>query len=164
MATRDLSAYDPESVPEAGSMRIGIVVSEWNPVVTENLLKGCVETLSAHGVRLDNIHIVHVPGSFELPMGASLLITNRSVEGVICLGSIVRGETPHFEFVSLACANGVMEVGIKTGKPVIFGVLTDDNQEQATARSGGEKGNKGIEAAVAAIRMIALRRQLEDSF
>jgi len=145
-------------------MRVGIVVSEWNAGITENLLKGCVETLSAQGVRLDNIQIVHVPGSFELPVAASIMIANRSVEAVICLGSIIRGETPHFEFVSLACAQGVMDVALKTGKPVVFGILTDDNEEQAIARSGGSKGNKGVEAAITAIKMVALRRQLEDTW
>jgi 6,7-dimethyl-8-ribityllumazine synthase len=164
MATKDLSFFDPGSLPDADDMRVGIVVSEWNAGVTENLLKACVETLSGQGVRLDNIQIVHVPGSFELPSGAALLIANRSVEAVICLGSIVRGETPHFEFVSLACAQGIMDVGIKTGKPVIFGVLTDDTLQQAQARSGGEKGNKGVEAAVTAMKMIAMKRQLEDSW
>ncbi len=144
-------------------MRVGIVVSEWNAQVTENLLRGALDTLTGQGVRLDNVHVVHVPGSFELAVGATLMIANRSVEAVICLGSIIRGETPHFEFVSLATANGIMEVGLKTGRPVIFGVLTDDTMDQALARSGGNKGNKGVEAAVTAIKMIALRRQLEDN-
>jgi 6,7-dimethyl-8-ribityllumazine synthase len=122
-----------------------------------------MDTLTGQGVRLDNVHVVHVPGSFELAVGATLMIANRSVEAVICLGSIIRGETPHFEFVSMATANGIMEVGLKTGRPVIFGVLTDDTMDQALARSGGNKGNKGVEAAVTAIKMIALRRQLEDN-
>jgi len=163
MATRDLSAFDPQALPDAQDMRIGIIVSEWNAHITENLLRGAMETLTAQGLRLNNIHIIHVPGSFELASGASLLIANRSVEAVICLGSIIRGETPHFEFVSLATAQGIMEVGIRTGKPVIFGVLTDDTEDQARARSGGNKGNKGTEAAVTAMRMIAVRRQLEDN-
>jgi len=163
MATENLSAFSSENLPDASSMRVGIVVSEWNAQVTENLLRGAMETLTGQGVRLDNVHVVHVPGSFELASGASMLIANRSVEAVICLGSIIRGETPHFEFVSLATANGIMDVGLRSGRPVIFGVLTDDNMEQAQARSGGSKGNKGVEAAVTAIKMIALRRQLEDN-
>jgi len=164
MATRDLSTFSSGNLPNAQDMRVGIVVSEWNAGIPANLLKGCVETLSAQGVRLDNIQIVHVPGSFELPVAASIMIANRSVEAVICLGSIIRGETPHFEFVSLACAQGVMDVALKTGKPVVFGILTDDNEEQAIARSGGSKGNKGVEAAITAIKMVALRRQLEDTW
>ena len=163
MATENLSAFSSENLPDASSMRVGIVVSEWNAQVTENLLRGAMDTLTGQGVRLDNVHVVHVPGSFELAVGATLMIANRSVEAVICLGSIIRGETPHFEFVSMATANGIMEVGLKTGRPVIFGVLTDDTMDQALARSGGNKGNKGVEAAVTAIKMIALRRQLEDN-
>ncbi|MFN8698234.1 MAG: 6,7-dimethyl-8-ribityllumazine synthase [Flavobacteriales bacterium] len=163
MATENLSAFSSENLPDASNMRVGIVVSEWNAQVTENLLRGALDTLTGQGVRLDNVHVVHVPGSFELAVGATLMIANRSVEAVICLGSIIRGETPHFEFVSLATANGIMEVGLKTGRPVIFGVLTDDTMDQALARSGGNKGNKGVEAAVTAIKMIALRRQLEDN-
>jgi 6,7-dimethyl-8-ribityllumazine synthase len=164
MATTNLSTYDKSQLPDASNMRIGIVVSEWNSFVTENLLRGALETLTECGATLDNIRIVHVPGSFELPSGAQMLIENRSVEAVICLGSVIRGETPHFDFVCQTTADGVKDVALLYKKPVIFGVLTDDNEAQARARSGGEHGNKGVEAAITAIKMIALKRQLEDNW
>jgi 6,7-dimethyl-8-ribityllumazine synthase len=143
-------------------MRIGIVVSEWNNDITDNLLRGAVETLTECGASLDYIKIIYVPGSFELPSGAQMLLENTSVEAVITLGCVIRGETPHFDFVCNACAQGVKDVSIKYNKPVIFGLLTDNNVEQSRARSGGNLGNKGVEAAVTAIKMIALQRQLEN--
>jgi 6,7-dimethyl-8-ribityllumazine synthase len=164
MATSDLSLFDSAGLPDASSFRIGIVVSEWNSEITDNLLKGCTQTLSDCGVRLDNIRIHHVPGSFELALGAQLLLESRHVQAVICLGSIIRGETPHFEFVSLACATGIKDVTLKYGKPVVFGVLTDDNISQARDRSGGKHGNKGVEAAITAIKMLAFQTQVEDSW
>ncbi len=164
MATTNLSAFNNADIPDARNMRIGIVVSEWNAEITDNLLRGCQETLSECGITLDKIHILHVPGSFELPMGAQLLLENKSIEAVICLGSVVRGETPHFDFVCQACANGIKDVMLKHNKPVIFGVLTDNTMDQARARSGGNLGNKGVEAAITAIKMIAVKRQLEDNW
>ena len=164
MATTNLSAYDKQNLPDARTMRIGIVVSEWNSEITENLLKGCIEALTDCGSSLDNLHILHVPGSFELPVAMQLLFENESCEAGICLGCIVRGETPHFDFVCQATAMGVKDVSLKFSRPVIFGVLTDNNIEQSHARSGGALGNKGTEAAIAAIKMIALKRQLEDNW
>jgi len=164
MATTDLSAYNKVNLPDAGNMRIGIVVSEWNSEITDNLLRGCQETLSECGMTLDKIQILNVPGSFELPLGAQMLLENKSLEAVICLGSVVRGETPHFDFVCQTCADGIKDVALKYNKPVIFGVLTDDNIEQSRARSGGALGNKGTEAAITAIKMVALKRQLEDTW
>lgn len=164
MATVNLSHFDPNQIPDVAEMRIGIVVSEWNPQITDNLLKGCINTLSECGASLDRIHVSNVPGSFELAIGAQLLIKSKSPDAVICLGSIIRGETPHFEFVSNACAQGIMDVGIRNNVPVIFGVLTDNNMEQAIARSGGALGNKGVEAAVTAIKMVALSRGSDDSW
>lgn len=164
MSTTNLSSYKKDQLPDASTMRIGIVVSEWNADITENLYRGAVETLTDCGLRLDNIHVVNVPGSFELPMGAQLLLQNRSIEAVICLGSVIRGETPHFEFVCHAVAQGVQDLALKMNKPVIFGVLTDNTVDQSRARSGGALGNKGVEAAVTAIKMVGLKRQLEDSW
>ena len=164
MSSSDLSAFDPSGLPDVSACRIGVVVSEWNSEVTDNLLRGCTETLSQCGVRLDNLQIHYVPGSFELPLGAAWLLDNRQVHGVICLGAVVRGETPHFEFVSLACANGIQDVALKYNKPVVFGVLTTDTAAQAHDRSGGKLGNKGVEAAVTLIKMLGLRQQLEDSW
>lgn len=164
MATSNYSQIDPARLPDAGNMRIGIVVAEWNSDITESLLKGAREALSECGASLDNLNVLYVPGSFELPLGAQLLLENKSLEAVICLGSVIRGETPHFEYVCSACARGISEVSLKFSKPVIFGVLTDDTREQAAARSGGALGNKGVEAAVAAIKMIALKRDLEETW
>jgi 6,7-dimethyl-8-ribityllumazine synthase len=164
MATTDLSAYQKEHLPDARSMRIGIVVSEWNENITENLRKGCVDALIDCGVGQHNILIAHVPGSFELPLGAQLLFENKSLDAVICLGCIIRGETAHFDFVSQACAHGVQTLSLKLGKPVIFGVLTDDTVEQSISRSGGSKGNKGVEAAITAIKMAGLKRELENNW
>jgi 6,7-dimethyl-8-ribityllumazine synthase len=161
MSSSNLSAYDKSQLPDVQSMRIGIVVSEWNNDITDNLLRGAVETLTECGASLDYIKIIYVPGSFELPSGAQMLLENSSVEAVITLGCVIRGETPHFDFVCNACAQGVKDVALKYKKPVIFGLLTDNNVEQSRARSGGNLGNKGVEAAVTAIKMIALQRQLE---
>ncbi|MCO6483221.1 MAG: 6,7-dimethyl-8-ribityllumazine synthase [Flavobacteriales bacterium] len=160
MATTDLSKYDAAGVPKGTGLRLGLVVSAWNGEITGALRDGAVETLLKHGVALKDITEERVPGSFELALGAQLLVEHRSLDGVICIGSIVRGETPHFDFVSQGTAHGIMEVGLRTGIPVIFCVLTDDTMEQARARSGGKHGNKGVEAAVALLHMADLRRRL----
>lgn len=164
MATINLSAYEKEHLPDARSMRIGIVVSEWNESITENLKKGCVEALLDCGVTENHLVIAHVPGSFELPLGAQLLFENHALDAVICLGCVIRGETAHFDFVCQACAQGIQNLSLKLSKPVIFGVLTDDNIAQSISRSGGEKGNKGTEAAITAIKMAGLKRELENNW
>lgn len=161
MSSKNLSNYDRSQLPDVQTMRIGIVVSEWNNDITDNLLRGAMETLTECGASLDHLKIIYVPGSFELPSGAQMLLENSSVEAVITLGCVIRGETPHFDFVCQTCADGVKDVALKYKKPVIFGVLTDNTLEQSRARSGGNLGNKGVEAAVTAIKMIALQRQLE---
>jgi 6,7-dimethyl-8-ribityllumazine synthase len=160
MATSDLSAYDKTGVPKGTGLRLGLVVSAWNPDITGALRDGAVETLLKHGVALKDIREEAVPGSFELPVAAKLLLAAHDLDGVICIGSVVRGETPHFDFVCQATAHGVMQVGLDTGRPVIFCVLTDNDMEQARARSGGKLGNKGVEAAVALLKMAELRRRL----
>ena len=160
MATTDLSNYDATGVPRGTGLRLGLVVSAWNPEITEALRDGAMETLLKHGVAMKDIHEERVPGSYELALGAQLLLDHRAPDGVICIGSVVRGETPHFDFVCHATAQGIMDVGLKTGRPAIFCVLTDDNIDQARARSGGKHGNKGVEAAVALLKMADLRRRL----
>ncbi len=162
MATseKNLSAFDATNLPAADKMKIGIVVSEWNRDITDNLLKGAQETLLEAGVPETNIIVHHVPGSFELPLAAQWLIESDQVDGVIALGSVIQGETRHFEFVCNAVAQGVQQVNINYSLPVIFGVLTDNNRQQAIDRSGGKHGNKGVECAVAAIQMIALHQKL----
>jgi len=163
MATigKDLSAYDINKVPNAKEMVFGIVVSEWNHHITGNLLKGAKKALLDNGALSENIYDYYVPGSFELPLGAQWLIEHKQVDAVIALGSVIQGETKHFDFVCEGVAQGCKDVMLKYGKPVIFGVLTDNTEQQAIDRSGGLHGNKGIECAIAAIKMIALKKILE---
>lgn len=161
MATAEhhLSHYDPTSVPSGAGRRFALVVSEWNREVTDALRAGARETLLRHGVKEHDILEVWVPGSFELALGAQLLLEKQALDGVICLGSVVRGETPHFDFVCQGATQGIMDVGLKFSLPVIFGLLTDDTMQQARDRSGGKHGNKGVDCAVAALKMAALKRQ-----
>ena len=156
MATTNLSKYDASKIPSAKGMKIGIVVAEWNADITENLLKGAYNTLLKHGIEEEDIIVNHVPGSFELPLGAQIILEKLYLDAVICLGSVIRGETSHFDFVCQAAALGVKDVSLKYNKPVVFGVLTDDTKQQAVDRSGGKLGNKGDEAAITAIKMVAL--------
>jgi len=157
---KNLSFYDKESIPNGADFKIGIVVSEWNENITSNLLKGAEQALLENGVLAENIHKHYCPGSFELPLASQFLIENTDVDGVVAIGSVIQGETKHFDFVCNATANGVKDVGLKYNKPVIFCVLTDNTMQQAIDRSGGKHGNKGIEAAVACMKMIALKKQL----
>jgi 6,7-dimethyl-8-ribityllumazine synthase len=159
MATAEhhLSDYDPTSVPSGAGRRFALVVSEWNREITDALRIGARETLLKHDVAESDITEVWVPGSFELAAGAQFLLERGGLHGVICLGSVVRGETPHFDFVCHGTTQGIMDVGLKFSIPVIFGVLTDDNMQQARDRSGGKHGNKGVDCAVAALKMAALK-------
>lgn len=161
MSTADLSVYDPSSVPEAGKMRFGIVVSDWNSQVTESLLKGAVSTLKKHGATENNIVVKHVPGSFELTLGAQFLAEYDDLDAVICLGCVIQGETPHFTYICQGVTYGITQLNLEYNIPFIFGVLTTLNLEQALERSGGKHGNKGDEAAVTAIKMAALQREIE---
>ncbi len=156
-AGQNLSDYDPTTVPNGREMKIGIVVSEWNDEITNRLLEGAHNTLLKHEVIADNILVRRVPGSFELPLGAQFMAENTDVDGIICIGTVIRGETSHFDYVCQAAMQGIKDVGLKYNMPVIFGVLTDDNKEQSLARSGGALGNKGDEAAVTCLKMIALK-------
>ena len=159
MATAEhpLSHYDPTSVPSGAGRRFALVVSEWNREVTDALRVGARETLLRHGVKEADILETWVPGSFELALGAQLLLEQEALDGVICLGSVVRGETPHFDFVCQGATQGIMAVGLKFSLPVIFGLLTDDTMQQAKDRSGGKHGNKGVDCAVAVLKMAALK-------
>lgn len=159
-AGKDLSTYDATGVPSGAGLRLGLVVSHWNSEITSALRDGAIETLLRHKVALKNIHEETVPGSFELPLGAQLLLDRHDLDGVICVGSVVRGETPHFDFVCNATSQGIMDLNLKSGRPVIFCVLTDNTLEQARDRSGGKHGNKGVECAVALLQMCDLRRRL----
>ncbi len=158
---RNLSQYT--SVPSADDMRFGIVVSEWNGEVTESLLKGAVQTLRKAGCAEHNILIKYVPGTFELPLGAQFFAEYTDVDAVIALGCVVQGETRHFDFICSGATQGLMQLQIAWNMPIAFGVLTTENMEQALARSGGEHGNKGDEAAVTAINMVKLQNEMESS-
>ena len=155
-ANKNLSAYDKTTIPNAKDLRFGIVVSEWNGAITEGLYKGAMEALMDCGANGENIVRWNVPGSFELPFGAKKMIESMELNAVIVIGSVIQGETKHFDFVCSATAQGVMDLNIRTQVPVIFCVLTDNNMQQAIDRSGGKHGNKGAEAAIAAIRMASL--------
>ena len=156
MATSEqhLSTYDADSVPEASKMRIGIIVSEWNSLITIKMLKGACNTLQKHGVAFENILVYHVPGSFELIFGAQQVIKYGEVDAVIVLGCVIRGETPHFDYVCNGVTKGVALLNATQDIPVIFGVLTTENKMQADDRSGGKFGNKGDEVAITAIKMV----------
>lgn len=157
-AHHNLSDYQSDMLPSASDMKFGIIVSEWNPNVTEKLLEGVIGTLASQGASSEQIIIHHVPGSFELVYGANLLVQKTNVDAVIVLGSVVRGDTPHFDYVCQGVTQGIAHLNATQSVPVIFGLLTTDNMEQATDRAGGIYGNKGDEAAVTAIKMIALKR------
>ncbi len=162
MAThlKNLSNYETDDIPSGKGLSVGIVVSEWNQQVTYALSSAAESTLLQHGVQVGNIFVHHVPGSFELPMGAQFLIDSLHPDAVILLGCVIQGETRHFEFICQAVAQGCMDLGLKYNVPVVFGVLTTNTLEQALDRAGGKHGNKGIEAAVTALQMIALKNGL----
>ncbi len=161
MATKlqNLSSYDAETVPNGEGMKIGIVVSEWNYPITGSLLEGAVNTLLKHNVKEEDIVIEHVPGSFELTYGAKKLIQTNNFDSVITLGCVIQGDTPHFTYVCEGVTQGATELNLQYNTPVIFGVLTTDTLEQAQDRSGGKHGNKGDEAAITALKMVALNRK-----
>ncbi len=159
-AIKNLSHYDINSIPDATNMRFGIVVSEWNEKITKGLLAGALTALKENGAKEDNIIVQFVPGSFELPLGAQHLFEAKSVDGVVCLGSVIQGETKHFDFVCNGTTQGIMDVSLKYDRPVIFGLLTDNTMQQAIDRSGGKFGNKGIDCAIACIKMIDAKQQL----
>lgn len=155
MATenKNLSNYDKTKLPNAEASRFGIVVSQWNNHITHNLQKGAIETLIDLGAKEENISSHEVPGSFELIYGASQLCKRGEVDAVIVIGSVIRGETSHFDYVCEGVTQGIKDLNVKHDIPVIFCVLTDDNEQQSLDRSGGKHGNKGVEAAVAAVMM-----------
>ncbi len=157
----DLSHIKYEGSQDHHLDRISIVVSKWNGEITNTLYEGARETLLKAGVPPRNIHHLQVPGSYELPQGAQFVLDSvPATDAVICLGVVIQGETRHFDFICDAVANGLMNVGLKYNRPVIFGVLTPDTQQQAEDRAGGKYGNKGEEAAVAALEMIDFYRKL----
>jgi len=161
MSTKDLSVYDPALVPDAAKIRFGIVVSDWNIEITRALLDGAVNTLKKHGASDNNIVVKHVPGSFELTLGGQFLAEYDDLDAIICLGCVIQGETPHFTYICQSVSYGITQLNLEYNIPFIFGVLTTLNIEQALDRAGGKHGNKGDEAAVTAIKMAALQREIE---
>ena len=159
---KNLSDFSETEIPSAAPFRFGIVVAEWNAGITNALYKGAYDSLLEHGALAENIFTYPVPGSFELTSGADLLLKNSKLDAIICLGCVIQGETRHFDFICNAVANGLTNVAIKYSKPVIFGVLTTDTQQQAVDRAGGKHGNKGIEGAVTAIKMAYLAETLNS--
>ena len=155
-AHKNLSTYDESQLPDASPMRFGIVVADWNADITHQLYAGCHETLIKHGAVESNIHTVQVPGTFELPAAARMLAGREKLDAVICLGCVIKGETKHDEYINNAVSQGLVNLSITTGRPFIYGVLTPNDHQQALDRAGGRHGNKGVEAAVTAIRMAEL--------
>jgi len=158
MATvnKNLSVYDKTTIPNTNGLRFGIVVSEWNSEITEALYSGAIEALMDCGTQDSDIIRWNVPGSFELTFGCKKMIESHKVDAVIAIGSVIQGETKHFDFVCGATAQGIKDLNVTTNVPVVFCVLTDNNMQQAIDRSGGKHGNKGVEAAIAAIKMAVL--------
>lgn len=158
-ANTNLSAYDKKAIPNAKNFRFGIVVSEWNPEITENLFQGAFDALKDCGALNENIVRWNVPGSFELVYGCKRMSESYDMlDAVIAIGSLIQGETKHFDFVCEAVSQGIKDLNIQGNIPVIFCVLTDNTMQQAIDRSGGKHGNKGTEAAIAAIQMAQLRK------
>jgi 6,7-dimethyl-8-ribityllumazine synthase len=154
---KNLSEFKPYTHSLSKNTRIGIIVSEWNNQVTDSLCSGAVKTLLDHKISKKNILTHYVPGSFELPLGAQYLIENLSVDAVICLGCVIQGETRHFDFICQAVSAEIAKLNTTYNLPVIFGLLTTNDMQQALDRSGGKHGNKGVEAAMAALKMLQLR-------
>jgi 6,7-dimethyl-8-ribityllumazine synthase len=144
----------------AKGKNFGIVASRFNDFITKELLDGCVDTLVRHGVEESNISVAWVPGAFEIPLIAQKIAKSKGVDAVICLGTVIRGATPHFDYIASEVAKGIAKVNLDTGKPVVFGVITADTIEQAIERAGTKDGNKGKDAALNAIEMVNLLEKL----
>ena len=158
-ADKNLSVFTTEGLPDISNKKFAIVVAEWNSEVTEKLFEGAYQTLVTYGALPANIVRGNVPGSFELTMGSQWFAQRADIDAVIALGVVIQGETKHNDYINHAVAQGITNVSLKYDKPVIFGVLTPNNMEQALERSGGVHGNKGDEAAITAVKMIGLKAQ-----
>lgn len=156
-----LSDASTQTIPDATEMKFGIVVSEWNSPITSALLDGAVSTLLQHGAKEKNILVKTVPGSFELTFGSNQLIEYTDVDAVIALGCVIKGDTPHFDYVCMGVTQGLAQLNATSGTPVIFGLITTNTVEQAEERAGGRLGNKGAECAVTAIKMVDFAWSLE---
>lgn len=160
-ANKNLSTFNQEEIPDGADFKIGIVVSEWNPEITEGLLRGARATLISAGVAEANIVVKQVPGTFELPLGCQwMLESDEEIDGVIAIGCVIQGETRHFDFVCQGATQGIMNVMLEYNTPLSFCVLTDNTLQQSIDRSGGKHGNKGVECAVSLLKMINLQENL----
>lgn len=160
-ADKNLSIYNENNLPDASELKFGIIVADWNEEITHVLYDGCYDTLVKHGVQVEHIHTLQVPGAFELPQGARILAKNKNMDATICLGCVIKGETTHNEYINMSVAQTLQNLSMATGKPFIFGLLTPNNKQQALDRAGGQYGNKGVEAAVTALRMAGLSKALK---
>lgn len=160
MKKNNLSDYDPAAVPDGKKYSIGVIAAEWNPEVTDALLKGALDTLVKYGVQEENLLVHRVPGTFELSSAADMMLIWNKLDAVICIGCVIQGETRHFEFICQAVSQGLTNVSLAHHTPVIFSVLTTDTMQQALDRAGGKHGNKGVEGAVTALKMIAYKKSV----
>lgn len=158
---KNLSEYKVDQMESIRGKRVGLIVSEWNEEITFSMRDAAIATLQEHGAEADDIHVAYVPGAFELPLGAKMLYGQHQPDAILCIGCVITGETKHDEYISSAVASGIMQLGLMSGIPVIFGVLTPRTMEQALDRAGGQHGNKGVEAAATAIKMLGLKGQLK---
>lgn len=156
-AHKNLSVFSTTGLPDVSQKKFAIIVAEWNSEITEALFDGAYQTLVDNGVQAENIIRANVPGSFELSFGSQVFAQKAEIDAVIALGCVIQGETKHNDYINHAVAGGLTEVALKYNKPVIFGVLTPNNQQQAIDRAGGIHGNKGDEAAITAIKMLGLQ-------
>jgi len=162
MSTKNLSEFDKTTIPSAKNMNFGIIAAEWNPEITDSLKDGAKKTLINLGAEEKNIIVKRVPGTFELSLAGQWMAEYTDVDAIILLGCVIQGETRHFDFICQSVTKGTTELGMKYNKPFIFGIVTAQNQQQAIDRSGGKLGNKGDEAAVAAIKMVALKEEMKE--
>lgn len=156
LSKTDISSYVKD-------IKIGIVSTEWNPTIVDAMLASATKTLKSSGLKEDQIVSIVVPGAYELPLGAKLIMENSKVDAIICLGCVIKGETTHDEHINRSISSAIMQLGLMSDIPVIFGVLTTNNVEQAEERSGGKKGNKGEESALAALKMIDLKKSFSKT-
>ena len=159
---KNLSKEGQFPVSNPDKIKIGIVVSQWNQTITNRLLNGAQLVFFNSNIPAENIIIKYVPGTFELPLGAQYLFEKNMVDGVICIGCVIQGETKHFDYVCHGATNGIMSIGLRYNKPAIFCVLTDQNKQQSIDRSGGKHGNKGTESAISCLKMIELKKDISS--
>ncbi len=161
-AGKNLSEYDKGKIPNGADFKVGIVVSEWNDDITDNLLAGALEALRENGVKKKNIIVQHVPGAFELPLATQFMLEHdEDLDGIIAIGCVIQGETKHFDFVCSGATQGLMNIMLEYNTPVSFCLLTDNTKQQSIDRSGGVHGNKGIECAISLLKMIAVQEKLD---